>query len=81
MVEIGPEMGGEDFSRYGRTKEKIPGFMLRLGTVPEAQYAAAQRGDGQLPSLHSPFFAPDPEPTLDTGVRAMTAIALDLLAP
>lgn len=81
VVEIGPEMGGEDFSRYGRTKEKIPGFMLRLGTVPEAQYAAAQRGDGQLPSLHSPFFAPDPEPTLDTGVRAMTAIALDLLAP
>ena len=32
-------------------------------------------------SFHSPFFAPDPAPTLRTGIAAMTAMALDLLAP
>ncbi len=79
LVEIPQEMGGEDFSRYGRTEEKIPGFMIRLGVVSQAQWDAAERGELRLPSLHSPFFAPDPGPTLDTGIRAMTAMALDIL--
>jgi hippurate hydrolase len=80
VVDIPAEMGGEDFSRYGRTEDRIPGFMLRLGTVPQSLYDAAQRGETSLPSLHSPRFAPDPVPTLETGVKAMTAITLDLLA-
>ncbi|MEE4278231.1 MAG: amidohydrolase [Halieaceae bacterium] len=79
LVEVPKEMGGEDFSRYGRTAEQIPSFMVRVGTVPQATWEAAQRGEGSLPSLHSPFFAPDPVPALETGRRAMTAMALDLL--
>ncbi len=74
------EMGAEDFSRYGRTEAKIPSFMIRLGTVPAPLWEAYEKGEARLPSLHSPFFAPDPEPTLETGRRAMTAMALDLLA-
>jgi hippurate hydrolase len=31
-----------------------------------------------LPSLHSPLFAPDREPTLRTGTAAMTLAALEL---
>jgi len=81
VIEVSKEMGGEDFSRYGRTEEKVPGFMIRLGVVPEAKWQAYQRGEMNLPSLHSPFFAPDPELSIDTGVRAMTAMVLDLLAP
>ncbi len=79
LVEISKEMGGEDFSRYGRTSEKTPSFMMRLGTVPQGLWEKAERGEASLPSLHSPFFAPDPEPTLETGRRAMVAMALDLL--
>jgi len=79
VVEVPKEMGGEDFSRYGRTEEDIPSFMIRLGTVPRQTWEAAQRGETELPSLHSPFFAPDPGPTLETGRRALTAMALDLL--
>ena len=78
LVEIEKEMGGEDFARYGRTAEKIPSFMLRLGTVPVDKYEAALRGEHVLPSLHSPYYAPDPQPTIDTGVRAMTAAVLAL---
>jgi len=80
VVEVSREMGGEDFSRYGRTADKIPGFMMRLGTVPAERFAAAQRGEASLPSLHSPLYYPDPEPTIRTGVKAMTAMALDLLS-
>jgi hippurate hydrolase len=32
-----------------------------------------------LPSLHSSHWAPDPEPTIRTGITALTAAALDLL--
>ncbi|MFT4874420.1 M20 metallopeptidase family protein, partial [Congregibacter sp.] len=79
LVEIPKEMGGEDFSRYGRTDAKIPSFMIRVGTVPEPLWNAVSRGEGRLPSLHSAFFAPDPVPTLDTGRRAITAMVLDLM--
>lgn len=79
LIEIPKEMGGEDFSRYGRTDAKIPSFMIRLGTVPQALFDKAEAGEATLPSLHSPFFAPDPEPTLETGRRAITAMVLDLL--
>jgi len=33
-----------------------------------------------LPGLHSPFWAPDAETTISTGIEAMTAAALHLLA-
>jgi len=32
-----------------------------------------------LPSLHSSKFAPVPEPTIKTGIMAMSAAALELL--
>jgi hypothetical protein len=32
-----------------------------------------------LPTLHSALFAPVPEPTLRTGVKAMTVAVLELL--
>ena len=74
-----PVMGGEDFSRFGRTDEKIPSLIYWLGTVSAEKIKAAKSGGAALPSLHSPFFAPQPEPTLKGGVAAMTTIAMDIL--
>ncbi len=74
-----PVMGAEDFALYGRTDEKIPSLIFWLGGVPEADYEASQRGEKKLPSLHSAFFAPDPEPTIKGGVEAMATAALSLL--
>ena len=33
----------------------------------------------KLPSLHSPFWAPDPEPTISTGIEAMVTAALTVV--
>ena len=74
-----PGAGAEDFSRYGRTEEKIPIFMFNVGAVNREVYARAMKNGTALPSLHSSHWAPDPEPTIRTGVTAMTAAALDLL--
>jgi len=79
IVTVKPVMGGEDFSEYGRTADKIPICLFWLGGVKQETYDAAHREGKPLPSLHSPFWAPDPEPTIKTGVTAMTAAVLDLM--
>ena len=80
VANHGPVMGGEDFGFFGRTAEKIPICIFWLGAVNRTRYQEAQKAGSQpLPSLHSSLFAPDPEPTIKTGVKAMTAAALALL--
>jgi len=77
---IDAEMGGEDFSQFGRTLDKVPLCLFRVGAVDPAKVAESQRTGVGLPSLHSSKFAPLPEPTIKTGVTALTAAALELLA-
>ena len=74
-----PSMGAEDFAEYGLTREKVPLCMFWLGTQSPATVAEAKAKGQTLPSLHSPFFKPVPEPTLQTGVQAMTAAVLALM--
>ena len=80
VVRRPPVMGGEDFSRYGRLEPKVPIFMYRLGSVAPDRVAESKKPGGKhLPSLHSPFYLPEPKSTIRTGVFTMTAAAIDLL--
>lgn len=74
-----PVMGAEDFAEFGRTKEKVPLCLFWLGTQDPAKVAAAEASGETLPSLHSPFFLPVAEPSIRTGVTAMTAAAMGLM--
>ena len=76
-----PVMGGEDFSQYGRVEPKIPSLFLWIGGVEADTFDRAVQAGDTLPSLHSPFFAPDAQPTILTGVEVMTTSALELLGP
>jgi hippurate hydrolase len=80
LVQVDPVMGGEDFSFYGRVEPKIPIVLFWLGAVDPEKVKAAEESGAVLPSLHSSQFAPLPEPAIRTGVDAMTAVALELLA-
>jgi hippurate hydrolase len=79
VVQRPPTMGGEDFSEYGRTGDKIPICMFTVGGVKPEAVRESERTGHPLPSLHSPFWAPDPEPTIKTGIIAMTAAVLELM--
>ena len=79
MQAVKPVMGGEDFSQYGRTAEKIPVSMFWLGSVDPARFEESERDVLPLPSLHSSLYHPLPAPTIRTGVLAMTAAALEVL--
>lgn len=79
VQERPPIMGGEDFSRYGKTG--IPIFIYFLGTIAPERVAAAKGEDATpLPSLHSDQFFPVPEPSIRTGVLTMSMAVLNLTA-
>ncbi|MBO9518253.1 MAG: amidohydrolase [Porphyrobacter sp.] len=68
----------EDYSRYA--KAGIPRSMFfEIGVYDPSQVEAASNGGPPLPSNHSPFYAPVPEPTIRTGVKAMSLAVLNVL--
>lgn len=79
VVLLDPVMGGEDFGRYGKTTDNIPIFMWWLGTIDPAKVKESKEKGTQLPSLHSGFYKPLPQPSITTGVSTMTQAVLDLL--
>ncbi|MEK7726832.1 MAG: amidohydrolase [candidate division KSB1 bacterium] len=79
VIASEPVMGGEDFGEYGRTKEKVPICIFWLGVIAPEKVAASRAHGVTLPSLHSSQFAPLLEPSIKTGVQAMSAAVLELL--
>ena len=78
VIASDPVMGGEDFGRYGRTDPKIPGMIYWLGAASPKEVKAAKKAGKSMPSLHSPFFAPDAAAAIPVGVDTMTATAVSL---
>src|ERR1700722_4747579 len=70
-----PSTPSEDFSEY--VNAGVPSMFFNIGVYEPERVAAARDGTGpQLPSNHSPLFAPVPKPTIETGVTAMTLAVL-----
>ncbi len=78
VTTVKAQMGGEDFGRFPKHL-KVPGFIYWLGAVKQSTYdASLAPGGAPLPSIHSSKFAPDPEPTITTGVRSLSTLAISL---
>jgi hippurate hydrolase len=76
--EIVPVMGSEDVG-YFSLDGKIPFVFFKLGAADPEKLAASKKSGTPLPNVHSAHFAPVYEPTIQTGVIAMTAMAMDLM--
>lgn len=79
VVKLDPVMGGEDFGRFSLDGRQVPVTLFWLGAVDPAKVADSQKTGTPLPSLHSSQFAPLPEATIRTGVKAMTISVLELM--
>ena len=79
VIPLEPMMGSEDFGGYGLDGHQIPTVLFRLGAIDAARIAASKASGVPLPSLHSSLFLPTPEPTIRTGVIAMTSVVMDLM--
>jgi len=78
VVKLPPVMMSEDFG-YLSLDQKIPATLFTLGAVDPVKVKQSKEAGTTLPSLHSALFQPLPEPTLRTGVKAMTSAVLELM--
>jgi amidohydrolase len=78
VVKVPPIMASEDFG-YFSLDQKIPATIFWLGASDPAKVKQSRESGVPLPGLHSALFAPVPEPTLRTGVKAMTSAVLELM--
>ena len=79
VVETKAVMAGEDFGRYWLADKTRQSTIFWVGGVPKAKWDAAKGDTTKLPSLHSPFWAPEAETVISTATEAMTVAALDVL--
>jgi len=81
VLDPGPVTGSEDVGVLA-TAAGAPLVYWLLGGMDPAGYAAAVAAgttDRDIPSNHSPFFAPVLQPTLETGVEALVVAAIEWL--
>lgn len=74
-----PVMGGEDFGRFWLADQNIDSLIFWVGGTPKAKWDAAGGDPQKLPSLHSPFWAPEADTVISTATQALTVAALDVL--
>jgi hippurate hydrolase len=78
VVKVPPIMASEDFG-YLSLDHKIPATIIWLGASDPQKVKQYRETGAALPGLHSALFAPVPEPTLRTGVKATTAAVMELM--
>jgi len=78
VMQMPPMMASEDFG-YFSMDHSIPATIFWLGASEPAKVKQSRESGVALPGLHSALFAPVPEPTLRTGVKAMTSAVLELM--
>ena len=81
VFETPSVMGGEDFGQFYRAdRENVESLIFWIGGVPKERFEASEKGELTLPSLHSPFWAPDAEAVIATGAESLASATLDLLS-
>jgi amidohydrolase len=76
-----PVSASEDFGSFG-TEWGVPSVFWYVGGTDAGAYRMAERAGRvaqDIPTNHNASFAPVIQPTLETGVQAMTTAALDAL--
>lgn len=82
LQEVQASAASEDFALFGAAWG-VPSVMWFVGGLDPAVFEAAEKAGkvDELPSNHSPDFAPVIEPTLQAGIETMVTAALAWLAP
>lgn len=80
VMRVPPITASEDFSEF--VNAGVPGMFFFVGVYdPKDVEASRQPGGKPLPFNHSPFFAPVPEPSIKTSMKAMSLAVLSTLQP
>jgi hippurate hydrolase len=77
VINEEPITPSEDYSYF--VELGIPSLYFSLGGADPEKFAEAHKSGTTLPSNHSPFFMPDVEPSLRTGIAAEVGVLRYLL--
>jgi hippurate hydrolase len=77
IAQTAPNSASEDYSEY--IIAGVPSLFFGLGGYDPKVIAEARAKGQPLPTNHSPQFAPVPEPSIRTGVEAMTLAVLNVM--
>jgi amidohydrolase len=77
VITTEPITPSEDYSYF--IQQGVPSLYFSLGGADPQKYAETKAAATMLPSNHSPFFTPDVEPALRTGIQAEVAVLRKLL--
>jgi hippurate hydrolase len=76
---VPPITASEDFSEF--VNAGVPSMFFFVGVLSPQEVEASRKPGGKpLAFNHSPFFAPVPEPSIKTGVEAMSVAVMTTLA-
>ena len=79
VLASAPGSASEDYSEF--IMAGVPSLFFSIGGHDPKLIAAARAKGETLTANHHPGFAPTPEPTIRTGVTAMTLAVLNVMAP
>src|SRR5271169_1513430 len=77
VVKESPIMASEDYSYF--VEAGVPSFYFWLGVANPVKFKEAKASGIQLPSNHSPLFAPDMEPSLKTAIESEVVVLQNLM--
>ncbi len=77
VVTTEPITPSEDYTFF--IEQGVPSLYMSLGGADPRKYAESKNTGVMLPSNHSPFFAPDVDPALHSGIKAEVAVLRNLL--
>jgi hippurate hydrolase len=79
VIDIPRGMASEDVGVFALPNHEIPLTYFILGAMDPQKLATAKAAGKELPGPHTSRFEPLPEPTLRTGVTAISSVAISLL--
>ncbi|WP_454714457.1 amidohydrolase [Caulobacter segnis] len=77
VLQDKPGSASEDYSEF--VLAGVPSVYFGIGGYAPAEIEKLKAEGKPVPTNHSPFFAPTPEPTIRTGVEAMTLAVLGVV--
>ncbi len=77
VITTDPKTPSEDYAYF--VEQGVPSLYMNLGGADPQKFAESKNGGAMLPSNHSPYFAPDVDPALRTGIQAEVAVLRNLL--
>jgi len=77
VIATAPITPSEDYAFF--IEQGVPSLYMSLGGADPQKYAESKNTGVMLPSNHSPYFAPDVDPALHSGIKAEVAVLRNLL--